>query len=323
VHPKENALRIIRFDHPEYIMTSPPLHWVAYRGCNHEGYTGGGHHLPVGSSWMDIWGTTWHRSHPGVMGFPIGNPLSDLVSGLKDFHPPSPRDERLYNLIYQQAEGWDSEQSFLVGSHRDTLWEKSYMLVGMENMLCYFLSEPEAVRELFHRIMDFQLGIAHHYLKVGVEMVQLGDDLGTQSRLLLSPRLNQEFLVPEYRRLCDLYREHGVLINFHSCGHITPLLETFIALGVNILNPIQASANDLDEVRLITQGRMALQGGVSSATVVSGPLEAIRLEVRERMWQLGRQGGYFCRPDQSMPWPEEHHHALEETVAEWGVYPLA
>ena len=196
------------------------------------------------------------------------------------------------------------------------------MLVGMENMLCYFLSEPEAVRELFHRIMDFQLGIARHYLAVGVEMVQLGDDLGTQSRLLLSPRLVHEFLVPEYRRLCNLYQEQGVLINFHSCGHITPLLETFIELGISILNPIQASANNLAEVRRITQGRMALQGGVCSATLVNGPVEAICSEVIERMWQLGRQGGYFCCPDQSMPWPEAHYRALEKTVEERGWYPL-
>lgn len=196
------------------------------------------------------------------------------------------------------------------------------MLVGMENMMCYFLSEPEAVRHVLRQIMDFQLGIARHYLQVGVEMVQLGDDLGTQSRLLLSPRLVHEFLVPEYRRLCDLYRQHGVLINFHSCGHITPLLETFIELGVNILNPLQATANNLDEVRRITQGRMALQGGVRSSTLVSGSQEAIRSEAAERMGQLGRQGGYFCCPDQSMPWPEEHYRALEETVEELGWYPL-
>ncbi len=320
--PKENALHIIHFDQPERIMTGVPQHSISYLGCNHEGYSGGGHHLPVGSSWTDIWGTTWRREHPGVMGFPVGNPLSNLVEGLPAFRPPNPDDERLCSLIYQQAENWDRNETFLTGSHRDTLWEKSYMLVGMENMLCYFLSEPEAVRELFHVIMDFQLGIARHYLTVGVEMVQLGDDLGTQSRLLLSPRLVHEFLVPEYRRLCNLYRAHGVLINFHSCGHITPLLETFIELGINILNPIQASANNLDEVRQITQGRLALQGGVRSATLVSGPIEAIRAETIERMWQLGRQGGYLCRPDQSMPWPEAHYRALEETVAELGWYPL-
>jgi uroporphyrinogen decarboxylase len=257
-----------------------------------------------------------------VMGFPVGNPLSDLVMGLKSFHPPDPDDERLCSLIYQQAKGWDRQATFLTGAHRDTLWEKSYMLVGMENMLCYFLSEPEAVRDLFHQIMDFQLGIARHYLAIGVEMVQLGDDLGTQSRLLFSPHLLHEFLIPEYRRLCDLYREHGVLINFHSCGHITPLLETFIDLGINILNPNQASANDLEEVRRVTQGRMALQGGISSSTLVSGPIKAIQAETVERMWQLGRQGGYFCCPDQGLPWPEEHYQVMEKTVGEQGVYPL-
>jgi uroporphyrinogen decarboxylase len=322
MNPKKNALRIIYFDQPERLMIGPPIHSVSYLGCNHEGYHGGGHHLPVGSCWMDIWGTTWRREHPGVMGFPVGNPLSNLVEGLHDFRPPDPDDERLYSLIYQQAEGWDLKATFLTGFHRDTLWEKSYMLVGMENMLCYFFSEPEAVRELLHQIMDFQLGIARHYLKIGVEMVHLGDDLGTQSRLLLSPRIIHEFLVPEYRRLFDFYREHGVLIDFHSCGHITPLLEIFLDLGVNILNPIQATANNLDEMRRITQGRMALRGGVRSATLVSGPVEAIRYEAIERMWQLGRLGGYFCCPDQSLPWPEEHYRALEETVEERGRYPL-
>ena len=322
MNPKENALRIIKFDHPERIMTGAPQHWVSYLGCNHEGYSGGGHHLPVGSSWTDIWGTTWRREQPGVMGFPVGNPLADLVEGLRSFQPPDPEDERLYSLIYQQAQGWDPEEAFLTGSHRDTLWEKSYMLVGMENMLCDFISEPEAVRELLHRIMDFQLGIARHYLKVGVEMVQIGDDLGTQSRLLLSPRIVNEFLVPEYQRLCSLYREQGVLINFHSCGHITPLLETFIELGINILNPIQSSANDLDKLREITQDRMALQGGVNSATVMNGPTEDIRAETIARMWQLGRQGGYFCCPDQSMPWPDENYQTLEDIVIEMGRYPL-
>jgi uroporphyrinogen decarboxylase len=322
MNPKENALRIIHFDHPERVMVRIPQHMTAYHGCNHEGYTGGGHHLPVGSSWTDIWGTTWRREHPGVMGFPVGNPLANLVQGLKTFQPPNPDDERLCNLIYQQAKSWDRQTTFLSGAHRDTLWEKSYMLVGMENMLCYFLSEPEAVRDLFHQIMDFQLGIARHYLAIGVEMVNLGDDLGIQSRLLFSPRLVHEFLIPEYRRLCNLYQEHGVLINFHSCGHIIPLLETFIDLGINILNPIQASANDLEEVRRVTQGRMALQGGVSSSMLVSGPIEAIQTETIERMWQLGRQGGYFCCPDQGMPWPEAHYQVLEKTVEELGVYPL-
>jgi uroporphyrinogen decarboxylase len=188
--------------------------------------------------------------------------------------------------------------------------------------MCFFYTEPKAVRELLHRIMDFQLGIARHYLAVGAEMVGMGDDLGTQKGLLLSPEIIHGFLVPEYRRLFEFYDEHGILVNFHSCGHVTPILETFMELGVGILNPVQATANDLDQVRRRTQGRMALQGGVRSATIVAGPVAAIRAEVAQRLWQLGREGGYFCGPDQGMPWPEEHIQALRDAVDELGRYPL-
>ena len=152
--------------------------------------------------------------------------------------------------------------------------------------------------------MDFQLGIARHYLSLGVEIVEMSDDLGTQSRLLLSPAVIREFLLPEYRRLFELYKARGVLVNFHSCGHIEPALDMFLELGVDILNPVQKTANDLAAVRRKTAGRMALQGGISSGLIASGPIPAIREEVRRCIGLLGRDGGYFCGPDQGMPWPE-------------------
>jgi uroporphyrinogen decarboxylase len=241
---------------------------------------------------------------------------------LRSYRWPDPDDQRLLLPLYDGTREWRPEETFLTGSHRDTLWEKSYMLVGMEELMCLLLTEPGAVRELFHRIMDFQLGIARHYLAAGVEMVSMSDDLGTQSRLLLSRPTIEELLVPEYRRLFSLYKSRGVLVRFHSCGHIEPILDLFMELGVDVLNPVQATANDLRAVRARTSGRMALEGGVSSALVQSGPVEAIRREVMSRMWELGAEGGYFCGPDQSMPWPEEHFRALRDTVAAHGVYPL-
>jgi uroporphyrinogen decarboxylase len=320
--PKENALRIIRFDHPERVRMEPPTHDIAYLGCNHEGFQGGGHHLPVGSSWTDIWGTTWLKEHEGVMGFPRGNPLADLVGGLRHYSWPDPDDERLLKMLREGARGWSRDDTLLCGSHRDTLWEKSYMLVGMEELMCLLLTEREAVRELFHRVMDFQLGVARHYIAAGVEMVAMSDDLGTQSRLLLSRETLEDLLVPEYRRLFDLYRSHGVLIRFHSCGHIEPIIDLFIDLGVDVLNPIQASANKLRAVRERTAGRMALQGGVPSSLIVKGPPEAIREEALRLMRELGAEGGYFCSPDQAMPWPEDHYGALRDVVENEGWYPL-
>lgn len=322
MNAKENALRLIKFERPERVTSGYPRHGIGYRGCNHEGFEGGGHHLPVGSTWLDIWGTLWQRQHEGVMGFPTGNPLANLPENLDGYAWPDPDDERIAGQIYEQAQGWDSQETFLCGSHRDTLWEKCYMLVGMEDAMCYFRSQPGALREVLHRIMDFQLGIARHYLSLGVEIVEMSDDLGTQSRLLLSPTVIREFLLPEYRRLFELYKSRGVLVNFHSCGHIEPVLDMFLELGVDILNPVQKTANDLAAVRRKTAGRMALQGGISSGLIASGPIPAIRQEVRRCIELLGRDGGYFCGPDQGMPWPEENYQALIEAMEEFGRYPL-
>jgi uroporphyrinogen decarboxylase len=89
-------------------------------------------------------------------------------------------------------------------------------------------------------------------------------------------------------------------------------------LGVDILNPLQATANDLDKVRSVTRGRMALHGGVSSAAVMSGPVELIDADVRRRIDQLGGEGGYFCDVDQDLPFPETHKQALDMAIEKYG-----
>ena len=320
---KENALRIIRFDDPERVAASPPTRMVGYVGVNHEYYgETGGHNCPVGTQWTDVWGTRWKKMQEGVMGFPQQHPLAEIES-LKSYSWPDPDDERICGRIYREAEGLDRDNEFLSGSHRETLWEKSYMLVGMENMMTYLFTEPGYAREIFHRIMDFDLAIARHYVAAGIEVAGLGDDLGTQDGPLLGPRIVEEFLVGEYRRLFEFYKQRDVIIEFHSCGRIDSMIPTFMELGVDVLNPVQATANDLDRVREMTSGKMALRGGVSTKTIVAGPVEAIVAEVRTRLWQLGREGGYFCGADQGMPFPPEHIKALHEAVEEYGVYPLS
>lgn len=322
---KENARRIIAFDRPERVVSGPPCFALQYFGCDHEGWHGSESACPVGSKWVDVWGTEWHKEHADVMGFPKRPPIPS-PDAMRSYRWPDPDDERICSRIYALAEEFkartDRDDLFLNGRHRDTLWEKTYMLVGMENAMVHFFSEPGFMRDVLHRIMDFQLGIAAHYARVGVEMVSLGDDLGTQRGPLLGPDLVHEFFVPEYRRLFDFYKSRGVLVNFHSCGCIERFLEMFMDLGVDVLNPVQATANDLGRIRAETHGRMTLQGAVSTALVMEGPPERIAHEVRRRMWQLGRDGGYFCAPDQGMPFPKEHIDALHRAIDQYGRYPL-
>ena len=318
---KENALRILRFDKPEYVMSEIPSFMIDYKGCNHEGYEGGGHDCDVGSKWTDIWGVEWHKEHDDVMGFPRGNPLSDM-DNLKAYKWPDPNDERICAQIYKRKEAYKNEDLFITGSHRDTLWEKSYMLVGMDDMMVYLYTEPEYAREILHRIMDFQLGIAEHYIKLGVETVNMSDDLGTQNSLLMGIDLLYEFFVPEYKRLFDLYKKHGVIVNFHSCGHIEPVIGMFMELGVDCLNPVQVTANNIVKVREATMGKIALTGGVSNVIVMNGDEKEIESAVRDTIRLLGKNGGYFCQPDQYMPFSDRSIEVFDEAVAKYGVYPV-
>ena len=327
MNDKQNALEIINFGKPERVMSFIPAYGVSYLGANHQGYDDinmeDGHDRPTGSRWTDIWGTGWHKEKPDVMGFPKVCPLAN-TEALAGFKWPNPNDERICAPIYKKAENFHNrDEMLMVGSHRDVLWEKSYMLVGMENIMAYFYTEPEYAKEILHKIMDFQLGIAAHYIKAGVEMVSLSDDMGTQHSLLLGMEIFDEFIKPEYERLFEFYQSKNVLIDLHSCGYVEPMLETFIGLGVNILNPVQATANNLQSVISVTNKKMALTGGISTGLLMDGTTEQIRKTVKDTISLLGRDGGYFCCPDQGMPFPQENYIAFKKAVDEFGRYPLS
>jgi uroporphyrinogen decarboxylase len=200
----------------------------------------------------------------------------------------------------------------------DTLWEKAYMLVGMENLMIYFLTEPEFARKC-STASWISNSERSSIVAAGVEFAYPATTLGAP-RVRSWDLASSEFLAPEYHRLVGLYKEHGVRIGFHSCGDIASVLDLFLELGIDVLNPVQATANDLDRVRSITQGRMALAGGVSSATVMDGPIDRITAEVKQRIKQLGWKGGYFCHPDQDLPFPKDHLEAFYSAVERYGIY---
>src|SRR5664280_1831135 len=121
---KENALRVLRFDHPERAVGGLGGPWVCYTGCNHESFDGiGNGETPVGTVWTDIWGTVWQQELPGIMGFPRQHPLAEIQS-LRSYCWPDPNDERICGAIYSGAKG-SNGGDFLTGSHRQTLWEKA------------------------------------------------------------------------------------------------------------------------------------------------------------------------------------------------------
>ena len=314
--PKENLLEVLKFGSPEYVPYSRamPVKTIGFYGVNPDDNRPGAE-----KNWTDLWQVRHRKEMEDVMPFPAYHPLEHLGNWDEyAWHDPA-----LYSRARQAIQVIpDRDHIILSGSHRSTLLERAWKLVGMDNLFVMMLNEPEKANWLLDHIIEFQLGVAEEYGALGVQMAALGDDQGTQLALLVSPELFREYFKPRYRRLIDYYKSRACIVQFHSCGNIIELVPDFIDLGIDILNPAQATANNLNELREKTAGKITLSGAVSTATILQGPREAIRAEARQRITSLGKLGGYICGPDQGMPFPDDNIADLQQAVAEFGVYPL-
>ena len=318
--PKENFLRAVRFEGPDYVPNGRklPITLVGYYGVNPED-----NRPPGATAWWDFWGVGHLWVREGIMPFPSRHPLGD-PDQFHRYRWPDPYDPARLGPAREKASTVDRHHTLLHVSHRSTLFERTWKLVGMENLLIMMLEEPDKADWLFEHVIRFQLGIARQYLDLKPAMAHLGDDLGTQKGLFFSPALFRRFLKPRYARIIALYKEQGVLIRLHSDGNVLDLVDNFLDLGIDVLNPAQSRAiGDLGLLRAKTAGRMALWGGIDTqVTLTLGTPEEVRAEVRAKIRTLGRDGGYICGPEQSIDIPDVNLEAFDRAVADYGRYPI-
>jgi hypothetical protein len=319
----ENALQIIRFGSPEWIPVTMPIYNVSFHGSQDEPYVHGAPPRPhrIGETRTDIWGVVTHKLTDQVGGTHKTTALP-TPDKLRSYRWPNPDDDWICGKIYRQAKDFPGGDQWISGGHGPLIWEIAYPLIGMENLLEYFYTEPAFVKDVFDHIAEFHLGLARHYVKVGVRSVGFSDDLAMQTGPFFSAEILEEFFKPVYRRVFDFYRQQGILTGQHCDGNVAKLLDFFIEIGLDILNPVQVSANDHVAVRRKTQGKLCLHGGIGNIIVTNGPVAAIEDHVRQTLWTLGRHGGYFPAVDHSMPTPDAHRQAVVAAIEKWGRYPL-
>lgn len=268
------------------------------------------------STWSDGWGVTWRKesADPEMMPFPVGHPLHERLDELSTHAWPNPADPRLFvDLIHVRH----SMDRLLIGEHPFALYERAWLLTGMQHLLLAMEDEPARVEELFERIAGFELSIARRYIDLGVEAAWVADDYGMNSGLMFSPAAWRRFVRPHLKRLVDLYHQAGALVILHSCGNITGLIEDFLKLGIDVLDPLQPSCNRLEDIRRKTQGRICLCGGVESSALLAGDAAETEIRTRERIALLGSEGGYIVGPDDDWIWPDATREAMLRAVGDY------
>ncbi|MDW8070854.1 MAG: uroporphyrinogen decarboxylase family protein, partial [Anaerolineae bacterium] len=154
-----------------------------------------------------------------------------------------------------------------------------------------------------------------------------GTDFGAQNGPFISPQVYRELYAPFHRQVNDWVHRHTAWKTFiHSCGAVEPLIEDFIAVGFDILNPVQTSAAGMDPPLLKQRygDRIVFWGGGvdTQRTLPFGSPDEVRKQVRERIRIFGKGGGFVFNTVHNVQGnvPVENLLAMYEAVREYGVY---
>lgn len=201
-----------------------------------------------------------------------------------------------YSVMRDQ---YERHRGYAVMYEGADLFTRPCILRNMENVMVDMVERPEMAHYLFGRFTDFyceDITRALEATRGGFDIYCEWSDYGTQRGPLISVAMFREFIAPYLKRLVDLCHASGVKFMAHSCGAIRAFIPDLIDLGVDILDPIQVAAADMEPAGLKRDfgQRLAFHGGVcTQRTLPFGTPQDVREAVLDRIATLGAGGGYI------------------------------
>ena len=248
------------------------------------------------AEYTDMWGVVRRRpphGHYYVVHAPFEK--DDLSLADLDAHPwPSPKKTDVAGLTREAGRLRRETDCAVVVHVPGRIFSIGQFMCGFANWLIQLKVNREFCEALLDRALAIQLAMAEETLSAvgdAADILYLADDYGTQGGPLISPDLFRQIFKPRMARLIGFLRERSsARIAFHSCGSVYAFIPDFIDVGVQILNPVQVSAAEMDTVRLRREfGRhLVFWGGVDTQRVLpQGTPDDVRAEVALRVRDLG------------------------------------
>ncbi len=180
------------------------------------------------------------------------------------------------------------------------VFEISCFLRGMDQLMTDLVLDPDFAAALMDRVMECLLELTRKTLEAGrrqYAFYEYNDDVASQRAMLISPQMWREWLKPRMAQFCNLIHSYGAKVRYHSCGSVYAIIPDLIDIGVDILNPLQPLAQDMDPVRLKQEfgNRLAFDGGIDTQSLLpKGTVADVHREVRKILDIVGKNGGYIC-----------------------------
>ncbi len=253
---------------------------------------------------IDDWGTGQVEVAPGSW-FPGIHPLkaATTLDALEKYPWPDMDDPWRVAHVRDEASRLRAENEYAVIGTPWLLFplERAFAMQGMDTFLMHMVLRPDFARALLTKIAGLCKQLMGHFLTACgdlIDIIKIGDDLGTQDRLLISPAMYRAILKPIHADYIAFIRERTkARVFFHTDGDVFDLVEDFVDIGVDILNPVQTSAgrmSHLAELKRRCGSRLTFCGAVDTHRILpSGTVDEVRREVWRVLDVLAPGGGYM------------------------------
>jgi|TARA_Y100000310_G_scaffold59103_1_gene54442 hypothetical protein len=137
-----------------------------------------------------------------------------------------------------------------VGSMHCTIWETAWYIRDMTKLMIDMMDEDDKATFLLDVITEHACQRAAGFARAGMDMIEFGDDVGMQDAIMISREMYRDWLQPRLIRVISAAKRENpnVLIFYHSCGFVEPLIDDLIEAGVEILNPVQPECMPFDGI---------------------------------------------------------------------------
>lgn len=252
----------------------------------------------------DGWNVTRKKAKDGGLYFDIDFekcPLKDAGAGDLDGYPwPDPTDPGFIDGLEEEAEKLSRSGYAVIGHFNLESWyENCWYMRGFEQWYKDFYKNPDFVEALLDKTKEIHMKFLKKVLdKTGsyIDVVMQGDDLATQDGPAMDPELYRKFIKPRQREIFDLIKQKtDAKLFYHCCGAVTQFIPDLIDMGVDILNPVQVSADGMDTEKLKEEfgDDLTFWGAIDTQHVLPhGSPKDVEEEVKKRIKDLGEQGGY-------------------------------
>ncbi|OAA31551.1 hypothetical protein AT15_05615 [Kosmotoga arenicorallina S304] len=210
-------------------------------------------------------------------------------------------DEELDFLENQAKEIRGKTDCAILGAFGGNFFEMGHALFGYREFMERIITDKPLMEYFLEKLEEKHLEDLEKYLnRLGdyIDIIQLGDDFGTQENTQISLRMFQNMFKPHLKNICDYVHKKapGVFVFLHSCGSVSKFIPDFIDAGVQVLNPVQTNAKNMDPEFLKKEFGKDIVfwgGGVDTQYILPfGSIKELEDDVKKRIDIFAPDGGF-------------------------------